>query len=373
MRTCFILAMLLFATTAFAVPKDDMIEVPTPVEGVVYSLPRTGIRIHVNATKEKYFHGPYFQYAEALLGIKNALALDYERWTITDIQIETFSGVDPDQVHKAMGKTASMVSLTESGILAGINQKIKSTEDCNPVVSTFLGDTKTPDIPYLDLSLDPFYKESDSTKHTIVTKSLEEKAKEAAHTITKLRKRRFKTLANAYDEQLPDGKAYQIMVDQLGKMENEYVELFVGKSYKKSFDYSFDYIPGENSVSGEVVFRFNENKGVLPKSDLSGKPIVVNIKKLDDLSSAQNKLKASDNPAAGKSGIYYRMPGKAEINVLNGLTLMASTRATIAQFGAVAPLPESLLDGNYRITFHTKTGAIESILEKPKPVFVPKE
>ena len=245
MRTYLILAMLFFTTAAFASQKDDKIEVPTPAEGVVYSLPRTGIRIHVKASQEKYFHGPYFQYAEALLGIKNAPALDYEHWIITDIQIETFSEADPDQVHKAMGNAASMVSLTEAGVLAGINQEAKPVGETISV-STFLGDTRTPDFPFLDLSLKPFYEKGDSTTNkAIVTKSLEEKAQEAAQTITKLRKRRFKSLANAYETQLPDGKAYELMVQELGKLEKEYVGLFVGESYRKSFDYSFDYIPGE--------------------------------------------------------------------------------------------------------------------------------
>lgn len=368
MRTYLIFALLFLTTTAFAFQKDDKKKdeegIPTPKEGVVYSLPRTGIRIHVKATQEKYFHGPYFQYAEALLGIKNAPSMDAEHWTINDIQIETFSEADPDQVHKAMGDAAGMLSLTPSGILAGINHEAEPVKE-NYSVSTFLGDTRTPDIPFLDLSLKPFYEVGDSTKNgAIVTKSLEEKAQEAAQTIIKLRKRRFKTLANAYDTQLPDGKAYGVMVDQLAKLEKDYVGLFVGKSFKKTFDYSFDFIPGENSVSGEVVFRFSENKGVLPKSDLSGKPVVIDMEKLDNLASAQNKLKASANPAAGESGVFYRIPGKSEIKILNGLTLMAITRATIAQFGTVAPLPEDYLNGNYSIAFYPETGAIKSVLEK---------
>ena len=369
MKTYLILALLLFANSTFAVQKDDKKKVDetgalVPVEGVVYSLPRTGIRVHVKASQEKFFHGPYFQYADALLGIKNAQAIDAEHWTITDIQIETFSEADPAQVYKAMGDAAAMVSLTQSGILAGINKEAP-LESESLAVSTFLGDVNVPDFPFLDLSLNSFYEMGDSTTNrAIVTKSFEEKAREAAQTITKLRKRRFKSLANAYEEQLPDGRAYEVMVEELAKLENEYVGLFVGKSYKKAFDYSFDFIPGENSVSGEVVFRFAENKGVLPKSDLSGKPVVVDMKKLDELASEQNKMKASNNPAAGESGIYYRMPGNAEVRVLNGQNLMAVTRATIAQYGTVASLPEGLLDGNYQISFHPKTGAIKSILEK---------
>ncbi|WP_423126358.1 DUF4831 family protein [Gaoshiqia sp. Z1-71] len=330
-------------------------------DGVVYSLPRTGVRVYVKATQEKFFRGPYYQYAETMLGLKNAPASDSENWTIDDVKIETFSEADPKQVYKAKGSGASLLSLTESGVLAGINKPADGGVE-SPVVSTFLGETKIPDYPFSDLSLNPFFAKQDSSRrNVIVPKSLQEKAMEAAHTITKLRKRRFKSLANGYDEQLPDGRAYELMVDELGKLEAEYVALFIGKSYQSTFEYCFDFIPGENSVSGEVVFRFSENKGVLPKTDMSGKPIVLDIKKLDDLASAQEKLLSQPTAA---SGVYYRMPGKAEIRMQNGINLMAATRVDLAQFGTVAPLPEELLDGNHQVVFHPKTGGIKSILQK---------
>lgn len=357
------IALLLIGVAVMAQRSDKKDEVAAPVltDGIVYSLPRTGIRIYVKATQEKFFHGPYFQYAEAMLGLKDAASVDSENWTITDIRLETFSEADPKQVYKAKGRNAALLSLTSSGILAGINKMVEADEEEVPV-STFLGDTKTPEYPFPDLSLNPFFEKPDSAKRNVlVVKSLEEKAQEAAHTITKLRKRRFKSLANAYDEQLPDGHAYKLMVDELGKLEAEYVALFVGKTYKKSFDYSFDFIPGENSVSGEVVFRFSETKGVLPKTDLSGKPIVVDLAKLNDLASAQEQQKSA---TAALSGVFYRMPGKAEIKVMNGINLMAVSRADIAQFGTVTALPDDLLDGNHQIIFHPKTGGIKSVLLK---------
>ncbi len=344
--------------------RDDDELVPAIVEGVAYSLPRTGIRVTVEATQEKYFHGPYFQFAEALLGIENAPATDSESWTIKDIQIETFSEADPDQVYKAMGNAAFLLSLTESGTLAGINKEVESSTD-KLVVSSFLSEAKTPDVIFPDLSLNPFFEEvEDSIRGSVlVVKSIEEKAQEAAHTITKLRKRRFKSLGNAYEVQLPDGDAYELMVDELGKLEDEYVALFIGKTYKETFTYSFDYIPGNNSVSGDVLFRVSNTNGVLPKTDLTGAPIVIDVKKIEQLASAQASVKDTQNTMA-TTNVFYRMPGKAEIQILNGINTMASTRADLAQFGTVAPVPAELLNGQYEITLHPKTGAIKSILLK---------
>jgi len=355
------LLLLILSCSAFA-QRTDKKEGPVLfTNGVVYSLPRTGVRIYVSATQEKFFFGPYHQYAEPMLGLRNAPSSDRESWTINNIRIETFSEPDPAQVYKATGPAASLVSLTPSGTIAGINAVAENQEETFPV-STFLGDTKTPEMPFTDLSLDSFFEKPDSTsRNTLVVKSLEEKAQEAAHTVTKLRKRRFKTLANGYEEQLPDGRAYEVMVEELEKLEKEYVALFIGKSYKDTFEYCFDYMPGSNSVSGEVVFRFAEGKGVLPVSDVSGKPILIDMKKLDNLASAQAKV-ATANPSG--AGVIYRMPGKAEIRILNGINLMAATRADIAQFGTTTFVPDELLDGNHRIVFHPKTGGIKSIQQK---------
>ncbi|MGQ8336556.1 DUF4831 family protein [Sunxiuqinia sp. A32] len=356
---------LLFSVTAIWAQRDKKDEVVTVVpEGVIYSLPRTGIRVHVKAMQEKFFHGPYYKYAETLLGIEGAPSQDAEKWTITKIKLETYSEPDPAQVHKAMREVASLISLTESGVIAGINTEVETDEE-DMVVSTFLNETSVPSFPFPDLSMSDFYEQGDSTRRNVLmAKSLEEKAVDVAHVITKLRKRRFKTLSNGYEEQLPDGKAYDVMVDELGDLEDEYLALFIGKTYKEKYEYTFEFMPGENGVSGEVVFRFSETKGVLPKTDLSGKPVAIDIKKEESLAAAQGKLKASANPSAGQNGVFYRIPGKAEIRMMNGLNLMATSRATIAQFGEVAPMPENLLNGSYEVKFHPKTGAIKSITSK---------
>lgn len=334
---------------------------PVMTDGVVYSLPRTGVRIYVTAMREKLYAGPYAQYAEAMLGLKNAPSTDSEKWTITGVRIETFSEPDPAQVFKAKGMVGSMINLTPAGVLAGVNSKVETTGS-SPVFSSFVDDSVEPEYPFTDLSLNPFFEKQDSTKrNVIIAKTPQEKAMEAANTITKLRKRRFKTLANAYDEQLPDGQAYQVMVEQLDKLEKDYVALFVGKTVYNTFNYSFDFVPGDNSVSGEVVFRFSDTKGVLPKTDLSGKPVQVDLKRVDELASAQQSQKGT---TTAQNGLFYRLPGKGELRVMNGLSLMAMARLGIAQFGTVLPVPDELLDGNHQIQIHPETGAIKSITLK---------
>jgi hypothetical protein len=363
------LGIVLFTVSLYALPKDDKkktegegTEVSYYKEGIAYSLPRTGIKIRVVAEKETRVAGPYAQYAQKYLSIENAPSSNTEKWEIKSISIETFAEPDPNEVYKAMGTTAALLNLTRSGLIAGINSDEQNQEE--PFgTNSMVAENLVPDFPFTDLSMWGMFTKGDSlNQYRIVQKSLEEKAAEASETIYNLRNSRFRLLTNADDEPLPDGKSFEVMAKELGDMENEQLALFIGKSIKKTFHYSFDFIPGNNDVKGEVVFRFSENKGVLPKTDLSGKPVIIDITKENDLANQQKKQAGSQNPAAGESGVYYRMPGKATVTLSNGVTILATTRVTISQFGTVAPLPEDFLDGNYMIQFHPETGTVKSVL-----------
>jgi hypothetical protein len=363
----FTFILLLFTASVFASPKDDKKkEVPGAAsalsEGVVYSLPQTGIRVKVKATRERFVHGPFQSYAQKLLGIDNAPVADADRWTIDGLSLDTFSQPDPDQVRKALGLAAQLVSLTDAGVIAGINSSVKAAESGLPTQSFIVKEPETK-VNFTDLSIWSFYSPADTTKRfKLVSKNPDQKAAEAAETIFNLRNSRFALLTNANNEPLPDGKSFEIMRDELSKMEENYLALFIGKSSKQSYEFSFDYIPGEKTAKGEVFFRFSDDRGVLPKTDLSGRPVVIDVTRNEELASKQNSL-ASTNPEAGKSGVFYRVPGMAEIRILDGNKLLVTSRTPVAQFGSVAPVPEELLDGNYRLEFYTTTGAIKSIIE----------
>jgi hypothetical protein len=367
--SAFALTFILLAGSLLASPKDDKKVVPgapATSEGIIYSLPRTGIRVKVKATREKFTHGPYYLYAQKMLGINGAQATDGERWNIDHISIELFSEPDPDQVYKTESSPAKMICETTNGIISGIG--LTPEVQTPPVVTgTFLKKNPESPIAFTDYSIFSYYTAADSSRSgKMITKSPEMKAAEAAETIFKIRDSRFRLLTNADDEPLPDGKAFEVMVTELGKMEANYLALFIGKSTQETYEYCFDYIPSGKQGKGDVIFRFSEDRGVLPKTDLSGRPVMIDIAKLDDLASKQASLVTATNPASPASGVYYRVPGVGEIRISDGVNVLATSRAAIAQFGVVAPFPESLLDGSYQIGFNPETGTVKSIIVKPE-------
>lgn len=358
------LAFLLIAVNLFAVPKDEKKKneaAATFAGGVVYSLPRTGIRLQVEASQEKFFHGPYYEYAQKYLGIKGAASTDSENWIITAIRMDTYGEPDPAEMHKAKGPVASMLCLTEDGVLVGINSEVKKEKD-KVFTSEF---TKNVDVPrqlWPDLSMHSFLIGKDSTHQSgDKFKSFEEKAAEAAHDILKLRKRKALVLASKYDKLPPDGEAYKVMVNELDRIIDEYMALFIGKSFKANHSTTFDVVPDNKGAKGLVAFRFSSTSGILPVNNISGKPIMLELDPNTDL--VRNGSQSS-TPATGETsvnGVFYRIPGFAVARVLNGSEVLAQARLPIAQFGVISALPDGLLNGDYSIEFHPATGAIQRI------------
>ena len=356
----------LIAGSLMAQRKDDKKKLANELVvftgGIVYSLPRTGIRMNVEVTQEKFFHGPYYEYAQKYLGIKNAPATDSELWKFNDLKMETFGEPDPSEVHKATGAVASMLSLSGEGVLLGINSTVKS-EAGKPYTSVFTQEVAVPRELWPEMSIHSYLVgKKDSTRQGAdKMKSFEEKAAEAAHDIMKFRKRMAFILAADYDKLPPDGKAYQVMVDELNKIIGELEKLFIGKSYKSTHKYVFDVVPDTKGSKAIVAFRFSPTTGVLPESNVSGKPIMLELEPNADLAKNGEQKGA---PVAGETstnGLFYRTPGLVVARLLNGSDILCQARLSMAQYGAVTPIPDGLTNGEYTIELHPVTGAIRHI------------
>ncbi|SHF96052.1 protein of unknown function [Mariniphaga anaerophila] len=345
--------------------KGDESVVPAFQEGITYALPRTGLRIKVEAEKEMFQPGPYAAYAEQLLGITDAKNRASVKWTISKVEMATFAEPDPEQVHKAMGEAAFLVDLSADGILTGINSEVVSKELAILNVNDLTGDKKDPGFSFANINHTPMYASGDSSNSfRPIRISTDVKAAEAAERVLECRLTRYHMVAGLMDEFHPDGEAYKVSLKELERIEKNYLSLFVGKTTRDSETFSFDFVPTSATDRGEVVFRFSEDSGVLPASDLSGKPVTVRVELEKELVSKYASLAGSENPAAGESGVYYRMPAVATVSLVYELKTVATARTVMAQFGQVAPVPEELLFGAYAIEFYPETGAVKSVRKK---------
>ncbi len=345
---------------------DEVIVTPTYVEGIMYSLPQTGIRVYVRTIKEVFEPGPYAGYARQLLGLKNVKTSSDTKWIVTEVRITSFSEPDPGQVYKAMGEAAFKINLTSDGRISGIN--LPNVTEAPFVVKTnkiIQVQDEMDDFSFDNFTDTPFYTPGDSTNNfQPVRVGDDQKAAEAAQRVLNARMNRYDMVAGMMDEFHPDGEAYKISLEELKQIEKNYLSLFVGRKTQKEDIFTFNYIPAKPSKKGDVIFRISEDNGVVPASDLSGKPVMIEYEIETGLKDKYTDFAESENPSAGKSGVYYRMPGIATIKIVDDMKTISTARLPIAQFGVVAPLPENVVNGGYMVKYHTETGAIKSVYKR---------
>ena len=321
-------------------------------KGIVYALPETNLNFKVEALKTEIIPGPYNMYAEKLIGISNVPDKAETIWQISNIEISSFNDIDENELYvlNPSGKfNVNLEKLITNNIVLPVNC-IKKQSYANH----FFGINNTGnDVVFKDLSVtkyigqekvtyfkrvqrDSIFAKVPVVKTQSVHKTLAKKAEEAANFIFMIREKRFELLSGLADY-YPDGEAMKIALAELNRLETEYLNLFIGKKYTSTYSAEFEFSPTEKSLNQpNILFRFNENKGVLPANNLSGRPIIIELKKQNNTKYliGLNKITNSD-----ADYLFYRLPELTQINVLDGSSLIAKRKIQISQFGNVIPFP----------------------------------
>ena len=347
---------------------------------VVYALPQTVLNVNVVAEKKIRKVGPFVNFSKKYIGVIPKITSNGVDWTIKSITLTEKGEVDPQHLYKltSIGNyQPNLIQLTPEGLIHGFNMKVSKVE--NDIAYSTVKEDVEVEIEYGKFSIDPnllikkdtVYKvvETDTAfikvaelKEQAIAKSLEDKAKEAAHQLFKLRKRRFKILTANYEVLPPDGKAYEVIIRELDKLEREYLALFLGKEVSVMERGQFSYKPTANDKGG-VLFRISPDKGLVDVSDLKAVPVRVVFKDLGVTS--ELPVLPEDPNVAINSLIHYIIPGQAEVSILQGKKLLYKKSHLISQFGKVMTMPSQvLLHEGYKIEFYPNTGAIKSIYKQ---------
>ncbi len=329
---------------------------------LVYALPKTTLRVTVDATQVTTRRGPYHQYAERYLGISGVPERNYDRWLIDNIRIESYQEADPDQYYLLETNdrhVSNFFKLSTEGFILPVNQKqLPDLEGHH-----FTGNAGIKDPLYTDLSIHPLVVEETRTvmrmvrqdtafvnvpvlQRQSVTKNLEARAAEVADLIFELRSNRFKLVSGDLDL-FPDGRALEAIIDEFNRQEKEYLGLFTGKVYETHHQFTFDYTPGNNGTDGngdyEIIFRFSETDGVLSANDVSGRPVTLEIT-AEGKTANLERLTATAGRERRGGKLYYRVPESASVRIVgeNNNTL-ASRRVLISQYGKLVTLPADFL------------------------------
>ena len=384
----FIIGFCLLLTESYGqinVYRIDKNTVSTGKDGVCYSLPRTVIKVNVTIDRIENYKGPYAESALKYLGLKNVVEANSVEYIINNIKVTTSAEPDPDQYYFvefgdkiSKKEKAGLFSLSESGLILGTipveadtikevriikaeEPPLISEKDVFPEIFKYSADVsffEKVDTIIRKVNIDTMTMEKQYLKRTVVEKSPEQKAKEAADFISKIKDHRF-NLISGFQEVNYNKETLEYMDAQLTTLEKEYMKLFTGISIHKTLVYSFVYTPNPNQVNAQMpVFKYSKAKGIVDLDEPGGKVVTVKLQRSGTTSSLSAYLKNTSIDNKKNHGFFYRIPELAKVTVKLDENLQDETQCLVSQLGVVTFLPAS----KWKVSFYKETGAVKGIV-----------
>ncbi len=322
--------------------------------GITYSLPKTEIVVDAEVTKVVCKAGPYYQYAEKYLGVKDAITEDEVHYELGKLTLVNHGVPDADNtyiVEFKSGTVAPYAYLTEEGLLCSINAEYTPKES---PLETIQKSAKKPA---------KVTNASVLSEELLMAGSTARQAEVAAKQIYRIRESRMNILTGEADNLPPDGEAMKLVIQQLEEQEKSLTNLFTGIETKETSHYEMSITPYDD-LEGEVLFRFSTKIGIVDADDLGGTPVCMNLKATDrapvlDAKEAEKKEKSM-------KGIIYNIPGKAAIEISMNRKTLYKGEAQITQFGTregLAPVMFEDKKAPVKVYFYPETGAIKQIIQ----------
>jgi hypothetical protein len=315
---------------------------------MLYSLPQTVLDVTMEADETEILPGPYRQYAAKYLGIQDVPSKPEYSWTLISVKVAMHMETDPDFVFAAQGSF-------QPDVFPGLLKLIKDSmildlsRNPNEYISYNSIPEKTPEPYFTDLSIkrnfeveknvevslvmpDSSYVSRQAGKKTLKEKTLEQKAEEAANFLIKLKKRRFRMISGLNDS-TPQGEAMAASLQELARLEEAYLSLFIGKKTVYHHQRNYHYTPAIGKKTDRIVlFRFADNEGFLDALETRGKPVLFDLtgtSKTKGLEQSASFAHLDDNM------ILYRIPDLVNVKLIYGEAVLSEALMPVFQSGAL--------------------------------------
>ena len=273
--------------------------------GLVYSLPTTALDVVVTARHESAKKGPYYLYAKKCIGTDKAVAEDYEKWTITDVQVRPYGVSDSSTQYLMQLRPGALTSITvdADGMLLAINKEVDAPAPLSEVALQTTQNTKWPTgNEYLDFVDEDF----------VASKSSAKQAQLLAESLMEVRDSKLALTRGTADVMPADGKQMELMLASLGAQEAAITAGFTGSVNTEYVTRRFTYVP-DGGDANEVLFRMSEFAGFVDADDLSGDPVYI---KLETINEPKLPEDAKGEPKKlPKNAVIYNIPGRAQVTL----------------------------------------------------------
>ena len=347
---------------------------PGQQEGVVYSLPRTIIKIDFIIEKNQRLKGPYSEFADKMLGISNVITANEVQYTIVDAVVTTVSEPDPDasffitlDERSSKDGLSTLVNLLPNGILksygtpesSDMNRTIVDKELINTPDQqrfTYYAERnlyQRVDTLVRKITIDTTVIRRNILQSSWVDRSPEQKARSAADFIQKIRESRF-NLITGYQE-INYGSSIAYMDNQLQKLESEYLSLFLGAENKRLIEQTIYFTPNSQTDGFVTVAKFSEQNGISGPEG-RGENIQLQLIKSGNTGKISGINTNSIESVRINNSLVYRTPEVVDLYLSFKGKNITSDRLSINQMGVflVAPITRS------KMIFNPETGQLTS-------------
>lgn len=335
-------------------------------DGVTYYLPKTSLEITIKVKKTIYTPGEFCRYAERYLRINDVVNQHDEYWEVLDVNIDSHGIPDPDCLYtiKFGNKVLKpYVELTSDGIISAINtQKEEKIE------------VQTDSLENKNTKVERLNPQDYLTEEILLAGSTAKMAELTAKEIYDIRESK-NTITRGQSENMPkDGESLKYIINLLDKQEQALLQLFTGETTTEEYIYKMNVDPSNESTK-RILFRFSRKLGLLSADNLAGSPINIEIEDLHYLPTVDivvnNEVEKSKSilsklsKSTAYSLLYYRVPGRANVKVIDNNKCYIDKNIQIAQFGNTEVLSSILFPkgSNTTVIFDTESGNIVSIKE----------
>ena len=333
-------------------------------EGVFYYLPETRLIVDITVKETHYLKGPFSQYSAKFTGISNVITENKTEYTIEDINLNSFAVPDTSKLFyietgRMKNKDEFLLSLNEYGCITALNVPLtetsdendKSTENENNNSSLPLnvgfehfatGNTQVKTDTIIEkIILDTVTIEKQILQHSIIEKSLEDKAKDAADYIRLISENKM-NLISGYQEVDYDLSTFNAMLGEINRMQQEYLTLFTGKTVEYTRHYRI-YINPDKAVENNFIFSFYSTEGVSETEDSLFTDNMYYYQLIPEDRTNAVTTTISNTKKNKNKGLACNIPETCVFIIKNGNgTVMLMEKVAVCQLGAIIYLPSSI-------------------------------
>lgn len=304
---------------------------------VPYALPATSVTVKVEVRQESFFAGPYASFAKRML---NMSVQDQDAITTEITRVELIPKVEADTEawYTCDQESVALLSLSAQGLVSLGNSSAPVSWRFLPALRADFS-RKGLTVPEKE-AVETIFKEMPTdtgmvtipVEHKIlVEKTLEDKASDAAETILHVRKERM-NIATGNTDASYSGESLKAALQELDRIEEEYMALFRGYSVVRRETYTYEVLPSPSVKPHRyLVFRLTEDG---PTTEgVKGTPYYLELQPEGSL----------PEPDAGerkkvKGMVRYRIPQVCMVRFTRDGLPLVQTRIPFYQLGVESSL-----------------------------------